>query len=181
MMEINKIFGIGANKTATSSLTEALEKLGYRTSHWSHHHDICKQLIKNNFNFKFLNKFDAATDLPIPSIFDQLDIAYPNSKFILTIRDVDKWIQSEEKHHRNLQDPIFEVFLMYGSWTYNKDLFIKNYQEHNEKVKEYFKDRPEDLLIMDITKGDGWEKLCPFLGKDVPDSAFPFLNRSKLP
>jgi hypothetical protein len=26
---------------------------------------------------------------------------------------------------------------------------------------------------MNITKGDGYEKLCPFLGVDIPETPFP--------
>ena len=34
------------------------------------------------------------------------------------------------------------------------------------------------LLEMDIAAGDGWEKLCAFLGRDVPDQPFPHLNKA---
>ena len=30
-----------------------------------------------------------------------------------------------------------------------------------------------NLLIMDITKGDGWSKLCNFLNKPIPNKPFP--------
>ena len=38
---------------------------------------------------------------------------------------------------------------------------------------DYFRDYPENFLVLDIAKGDGWDKLCPFLGVDVPDLKFP--------
>ena len=48
------------------------------------------------------------------------------------------------------------------------------YEQHRDAAMRYFADRPDDLLVMDITAGDGWEKLCPFLGVDVPaDTPFP--------
>ena len=34
---------------------------------------------------------------------------------------------------------------------------------------------PMRLLVIDITKGDGWQKLCPFLGVDVVATPFPHL------
>lgn len=43
-------------------------------------------------------------------------------------------------------------------------------------MRDYFAGRPEDLLIMDICAGDGWEKLCPFLGFEIPETPFPHLN-----
>ena len=33
---------------------------------------------------------------------------------------------------------------------------------------------------MNITQGDGWDKLCPYLNKDIPDTAFPHSNKGSL-
>jgi Sulfotransferase domain len=50
---------------------------------------------------------------------------------------------------------------------------------------EYFKDRSEELLVLNITAGEGWTKLCPFLNKQIPSVSFPRANiaseRRKLP
>ena len=51
--------------------------------------------------------------------------------------------------------------------------------KHNNEVKAYFKNRPTDLLILNIREGEGWEKLCPFLGVDVPEVPFPHYNKAK--
>ena len=50
------------------------------------------------------------------------------------------------------------------------------YNAHNEGVLAYFKDRPDDLLVLDIAKGEGWEPLCKFLGCPVPAAPFPHAN-----
>ncbi len=176
---MNKIFGIGANKTGTSSLAKALEILGYKISHWDHHEEISKGILKYQFNYKFLKKYDGVVDLPIPSIYKELDQHYPGSKFILTIRDASKWIKSEEAHHKLIGEdqPIFECFLMYGSYFFNNEMYLKRYAEHNEEVLEYFKDRPEDLLVLDISNDNAWSSLCKFLGKPVTDQPFPHENK----
>ena len=36
----------------------------------------------------------------------------------------------------------------------------------------------EDLLIIDITKGEGWEKLCLFLNKEIPNTEFPHRHKT---
>ena len=36
--------------------------------------------------------------------------------------------------------------------------------------------RPENLLVFQV--GEGWERLCEFLGHDVPDVEFPHENRA---
>ena len=45
---------------------------------------------------------------------------------------------------------------------------IDVYSKHNKEVIEYFENRPNDLLVLDFTKGDSWEKICPFLNKEIP-------------
>ena len=44
---------------------------------------------------------------------------------------------------------------------------------------EYFKSRKHDLLVIDFTKGDKWEKLCDFLNVPIPDVKFPHYNKTK--
>jgi len=46
--------------------------------------------------------------------------------------------------------------------VFDEQRFKSGYNKFVETVLEYFKDRPQDLLILDVTAGDGWEKLCPF-------------------
>ena len=47
------------------------------------------------------------------------------------------------------------------------------YDQHHRNVSDYFKDRQQDLLVIDICQGDEWEKLCPFLDKAIPAKSFP--------
>jgi hypothetical protein len=43
------------------------------------------------------------------------------------------------------------------------------YHEHNERVKKIV---PKDRLLVWNVK-EGWEPLCTFLGKDIPDKPIP--------
>ena len=54
---------------------------------------------------------------------------------------------------------------------------INRYSLHVANVQEYFKDRPDDLLIINWKNGDNWEKICPFLGKEIPNQDFPHANK----
>ena len=60
-----------------------------------------------------------------------------------------------------------------------KKLMTKKYYEHIEDVNKYFKGREEDLLIINIIAGEGWKKLCPFVGKKIPRIPFPKENVGK--
>ncbi len=47
-------------------------------------------------------------------------------------------------------------------------------QIYTDKIKAEIK--PERLLIYKVQ--DGWEPLCNFLGKEIPQEEFPHLNKS---
>lgn len=172
-----KIFGIGAGRTGTSSLAEALKILRIKTSHWIHHEEISREIKRDNFRLPLLERYDAVLDNPIPAIYQKLDAQYPGSKFILTVRDIDHWFRSIERFYQT-RPLSYEALLFYQTGFFSRELFRKRYTEHCLEVLAYFKDRPGDLLVLDITAGDGWDKLCSFLGKNKPRKPFPWLNRS---
>lgn len=66
--------------------------------------------------------------------------------------------------------------IVYGSAIPHEYTYKRKYQEHNERVQ--LKIPPEQLLVMDISAGDGWDKLCGFLGVDRPPVAFPHKHSS---
>jgi hypothetical protein len=59
----------------------------------------------------------------------------------------------------------------------NEDVYKARMRRHNREVREYFRDRPDDLLTIDLAQGGGWEPICAFLGHAVPDQPFPHSNR----
>ena len=59
------------------------------------------------------------------------------------------------------------------SWSWTIRGWTSERTEHERRVRAYFADRPDDLLVIDISAGEGWEALCPFLGVPVPDKPFP--------
>lgn len=80
--------------------------------------------------------------------------------------------------------PIREVTIMarmmlWETLEFERDKMIAGYHRHHADVRRYFADRPDDLLEMRIAEGDGWEKLCPFLGVEVPDGEFPRTNERR--
>lgn len=57
----------------------------------------------------------------------------------------------------------------------DKDKAIARYQEHIEEIRAHV---PEDQLLI-FSVDQGWEPLCRFLGKEVPDMTFPNVNDSE--
>lgn len=163
-----KIFGIGLSRTGTTSLTKALELLGYEIIHAPRPHFLPEL-------YDVIKEVDGATDLPIAFQYKELDKLFPNSKFILTTRSLESWLKSCWEYpilyRRSRRFPESNLgVLMYG----RKFNFRHTYIRHHKQVIKYFKDR--DLLIMNLPEGDGWNELCSFLGKEIPNIPFPHLN-----
>ncbi|HKK61149.1 MAG TPA: sulfotransferase [Bacteroidales bacterium] len=175
-----KIIGVGFQKTGTSTLREALRMLGYSVKDTTPRALI--PILKGNYNkvLSMLDGYDAMEDTPWYMIYKELDNYIPNSKFILTIRDEESWYKSVSKHIGNLKAAHHEWIYGKGKALPSKDKknAISVYRQHNLEVQEYFRDRPGDLLILDFTNGDQWEKLCEFLDKPMPDKPFPHYNKS---
>jgi len=171
-----KIFCIGFHKTGTTSLATALKVLGYNVTgpngvtdpHIAFNvHSMAEALVK---------QYEAFQDNPWPVIFKEIDTKYPKSKFILTLRDSETWIDSQVKHFGINETPMRKWIYGSGCPKGNEEIYVKRFEEHNKEVKQYFKNRPTDLLLLELAKGDGWEKLCPFLGKSIPNESFPHAN-----
>ncbi len=181
MRQKGKIIGVGFQKTGTSTLRDALRVLGYTVG--DTRYKLLIPILKKDFKtvLKEVNRYDAVEDNPYPLIFRELDELLPGSKFILTIREEESWFKSVNRHIGDLRDPMHEWIYGTGKGLpkEDKENTIRVYNNHNQSVIEYFQDRPDDLLILDFTKGDKWEKLCEFLGHDIPSLPFPHANNAK--
>jgi hypothetical protein len=140
-----------------------------------------------------LDRFDAATDTPVCARFEALDAGYPGSKFILTIRDKQSWLDSCRgfwtarvepflREHSDDDDP-FAAYVraisdaLYGGSTFDAARFSRAYDDYHQRVREHFRDRPHDLLTLDICAGGGWDPLCLFLNLRPPGTPFPWEAR----
>lgn len=182
-----RIFGIGMHKTATTSLHHALNILGFKCAHWPSAHwakAVWREMNQTGHS-PTLEKFYACTDLPMPLLFRKLDGVYPGSKFILTMRDEQKWLESVRKHWSTETnrfraawdtDPFSHRVhqILYGRTDFEPATFLARYRRHNAEVLEHFKDRPSDLLVMHMDQGAGWTELCQFLNVPVPSKAYPW-------
>jgi len=164
----HRTWAIGLGRTGTTSFCDALKILGY-------------QDVVHNPAFEELQNLDGASDNGCTIFYKYLDYKFPDSKFVLLTREIKPWLDSAEYMHgpvdRSSDLMIMRRALMYGTVEFDREKFIKAYHKHHAEVREYFQHRPEDLLEMDITAGDGWEKLCPFLNLSIPKEPFPFRNK----
>lgn len=181
-----KIFGIGHPRTGTRTLGQCMRMLGFK--HYSWNMRLAAEVMQHRFDntFAVAKEYESFEDWPWFVIYKELDQRFPNSKFILTLRkDTLTYVNSLKRLHdqqgyKNRDqakpdwwDPIFGFEP--EDWDYQKS--ATDYERHNREVKEYFKDRPNDLLVVCWEENHGWDELCRFLGRSTPKGPFPHLNR----
>jgi hypothetical protein len=172
-----KVIGIGFHKTGTSTLDTVLSKLGFKVL--DYRIDLADDLFNENYEriFELTDSHDAFQDNPWAVLYKELDARYPNSKFILTERNEEKWIKSMVNHFGDSHTEMRRWIYGTGHPKGNEDLYLERYRLHYREVKEYFKVRPNDILAVSWEKGDGWKKICDFLDKPIPDAPFPHANK----
>ncbi|MBW2998607.1 sulfotransferase family protein [Candidatus Woesearchaeota archaeon] len=178
---MKKIFGIGLNKSGTTSLHEALKIIGFNSAHCFFEdritiQDKMKENIDEGKDILFgLEKYDALLDFnnlkDVMCLVSKLYLKYPDSLFIVTKRNKDDWVKSFTKHNELIHG------LDKEQSKKNKIVYEQLYDKVLTDIDDFFKDKP-NLLIMDICGGDGWEKLCPFLNKKIPKISFPYFNKT---
>ena len=178
---MNRIFGIGLSRTGTTSLSHALQRVGINMVHCPNQ----KQLFDPNLQ--------AASDIPVVIHYKELDKMYPNSKFIYTVRDLDSWLASAKQHFDRKNANSTRTWRsekrkswakdnrikVYGQVEFEPEAFTRAYYRHDADVKEYFKGRENDLLILDIVGGDPASKLYSFLNIKTDITEFPHSNKKK--
>ena len=181
MIHNKKVFGIGLNKTGTSTLGECLKTLGYR--HTSHRSDLLAHLSAGRVTelLKAAEAIDSAEDWPWPLAFRELYYRfYDRAQFILTTRSsAETWVESLKKHSLNthpdrpMRTAVFGYKYPHGFEKEHVDFYVR----HNSEVRSFFaREAPGALLEVCWETGDRWETLCQFLGHAVPSAPFPHIQ-----
>ena len=178
-----RIFGIGLNKTGTMSFDKALTILGFNSLHDGGpevHNAVRRAIDDGEPLLSYLDSsYDAFSDIGLLSRrFKMLDRQYRGSKFVLTVRPVDVWIDSRRRHvERNLA--LKEAGEYHGSFlVIDEEKWSAEWEYHTTRVRAYFASRT-DFLEVDLTRNPEWAPLCRFLGIPEPAEAFPWINRDE--
>ena len=168
-----KIFGLGLSRTGTTSLTSALGSLGFPSVHYP-------------TSLAQIEAHAGATDVSVLASFKALDQMFPGSRFIVTTRALGPWLDSCESLWKK-NAAVFAQFpfvmnlerKIYGGDGYNRAQYIAARTHHLSTIDEYFQNRPDDVLYMDVFETpDPWRPLCQFLNVPIPAIPYPNQNRS---
>jgi hypothetical protein len=149
--DFNKIFGIGYNKTGTTTLAYVLSTYGYRLPN-----QIDQEIRLTRRTFKtdytemkdFCQKYDAFQDLPFSQadFYIAADALFPNSKFILTERDPEIWFASMNTYYKEkngispskklTQEDLLNRFnYLFPGYSYSNE--VRNIIEYKGREKIY--------------------------------------------
>lgn len=197
-----KLFVASLPRTGTSSLEAALEVLGYNVlqgaeiaDHGQAVQDVYsgRKSVDELFEYVEQAGFDVA-GMDVMNHYWRW-AADKKMKVILTVRDEDAWARSIQTfqpyvdilHQRpfiffswcqqiwTILDDVFRVYVA-GTADPNRytdlEVLKAGYRRHVKEVTSTIP--PLQLLTFDVK--EGWEPLCRFLGKPVPDVPFPHVN-----
>tara|TARA_Y100000816_G_C26095250_1_gene579451 strand:+ start:136 stop:2451 length:2316 start_codon:yes stop_codon:yes gene_type:complete len=139
----NKIFAIGFNKTATTSLYKLFLDLNYNAKHITYHTQSAIHII---------HQYDAFSNGEHYN-FEKYYEEYPNSLFILNTRPIFNWLCSRYKHAE------YENFSNSWCWPISREktnTWFSSREKHFKNVLNFFKYIPNKLFIVNIEKL-GWE------------------------
>jgi hypothetical protein len=203
-----KYFCIGSNKTGTTSIEKAFKELGFVVGNQRKAELLMNDYFENNFYniIKYCKSAEVFQDVPFSctNTFKYIDAAYPNSKFILTVRDSpDQWYKSLTSFHAKLfgqgnipnWEDLKNTAYVYKGWTYNfiqkcygltdsdnpydKIILTQHYEKRNQEIINYFKDRPNDLLVINLSEPDAYKNFCDFIGIKSSKNNFPWENKTE--
>jgi hypothetical protein len=191
-----QVIGAGVGRTGTYSLKLAINRLGLGPCHHMEAvlQDMAVQVplwsdaVEGRPDWqKIYRGFASAVDWPTACFFRELVATYPEAKFVLTLRDPDRWADSfaatiyKLLAGRDLDSPDKRAWLEMADRVITRTGFppglgqnaLRNaFVAHNEAVKATI---PADrLLVYEVQHG--WGPLCEFLGTPVPDEPFPRTN-----
>lgn len=146
----------------------------------------------------------AFQDVPfsLPGTYREMDKRFPGSKFILTVRDsADVWYNSVVRFQSKLfgngclptKEDLQNATYVHKGWAWKMNRFIHNtpeddlynsealknaYLKHNAEVVDYFRDRPEQLLVVNLKDTDAPQKISAFLNTGKCIEEIPWENRT---
>lgn len=163
-------------RTGTTSLHQAMLQLGLRSAPSS-------VALLDGVDHEFIARHDTFFDNPVPFRYQVLDRAYPDSRWIVTQRPLEPWLDSMrwlfgpgldrlDPATRALGDRVHRN--VYGIDTFDADALRGVYTRHYDHLATWIIGRPHIWLHLEA--GLRWEPICELLKLPQPKADFPHAN-----
>ena len=178
-----KVCVIGLQKTGTTSLAAALRALGLRMGQatnrlarevdWKQP-DPAAEITR--IALDVLAQSDGVSDSPYGFVFKAVDATFPGTKFILTNRSYESWIESYRAYFPDGNNPLRRWMYGVPRLSGHEAQYRAAFEGQHAMMRTYFAGRAQDFLEMDLARGDGWAELVKFL---APDHFPPFPHKNR--
>ena len=195
-----QVIGVGFGRTGTLSLKRALELLGVgRCYHFiemtrSGHVGRWLRVARGEAPdwTSLFSGYGATTDWPAAHYYRELAAAFPDARFVLTVRDAGSWYRSMATTLERLRElvpawvpglrgfaELTDRIIWNGTFDgrfADRDHAIACFEAHSAAVCATLP--PARLLVFDVR--EGWPPLCAFLDLAAPpDTPFPHVNDAR--
>ena len=175
-------------RTGTKSMAQMLKTLGFGVQHAPG--PTYKAFAETRYDT------DALADTPMyqPTVIEWLMEGSDDVKFIYVEKDAQAWVdsmlkvglhqsfelnahlmrQGEASEHNEIDYHALREVL--GEDVFDAQAALQAFENHKVIVETIVP--PERLLTYSFAQG--WEPLCEFVGKEVPDSDVPHLNKDSM-
>lgn len=186
------VIGAGVGRTGTNSLKLALETLlGGPCYHMFELLQRREDAVTWTAGISgedvdwaaFLEGWSAVVDFPACSAVDELAVAFPDAKVLLSTRDPADWWASADRtiftfeRRREPGTPSGDLGAAMtgriGIDPNDRDVSVAAFLAHEERIRETYADR-----LIEWHPGDGWTPLCRGLDLPEPDEPYPHSNSS---
>ncbi|RYP62428.1 hypothetical protein DL769_007300 [Monosporascus sp. CRB-8-3] len=147
---------------------------------------------------RIFGSYDAITDDGASSV-EELAAAYPGAKVVVVERDFERWWRNFEAE---LVNRLLTPSAIVANWISHRllgssvgaavrrrssrALGARDTREVRAKVREHYPGYYDNVRRvippnrrLEYHLGSGWEPLCQFLGKEIPDTEIPRVNEAE--
>ena len=187
-----EVVGSGLGRTGTKSMQTALNMLGFGPCHhmvevFAHPESMPLWIDAREGRpdwDRIFQDYRSVVDYPGAAFWREIAAHYPHAKVLHTVRDPDQWFDSTQatifaprggtrQGGAGVQDRFFAAVMAPIRDHLDDRAWMTDYfRAHTEAVKAAIP--PERLLVYEV--GEGWERLCAFLGVPVPAEPYPSEN-----
>jgi len=196
------VIGLGLGRTGTLSLKTALEQLGFGPCF--HCLEGPRRLLGRAISLalgrrpidwdSIFDGYNAAVDVPFSWFYRDIAEKCHSAKFILTVRNSNRWFESAQAMRPLLQaalsnldgsvdQPVRESKL--AAVLPLEVIEIRKFQDRESVIAAFERFNTavqktvaaDRLLVLDVKQG--WRPLCEFLGVPIPNEPFPHVNSTE--
>ncbi|XP_076812845.1 uncharacterized protein LOC143459527 [Clavelina lepadiformis] len=197
-------FSKTGTKSMTAAMLELGYNVYDYIDHFWYHYDEWNEIFTSGSNLqKFKQMYedvDVVIDTPAFLFWENISQEFPDAKIILTVRNENSWYQSWSSQiaqvRKNYLFSLLSLITPTGRKLFkhntnyagvmtghasqnpftvrpsNETIMRRHFRQHQAYCLQ---NAPRDKLLV-YNVEEGWEPLCNFLGKKVPEKPFPWEN-----